>query len=228
MQFHGSVGDMLTDPFLFPNMVNTEQPSNNYEFKSIAFTPELKTEDTDGQKRFYIEGYASIFGNKDSYGDIVEQGAFSETLSKDANRVKFCYNHDLLSGVCGKVLELREDTKGLYFKAEVIPTTIGSDLIKLIEFGAIDEMSIGYRTQEFKDENIGTADVVRRIIKASLIEISAVSRAANPQATIISNERKAEQFKSDLTILTNTEFMTIKSAVDSEYTNRVLQSIKNQ
>lgn len=205
-------------------MKQTEQP-NSYEFKSISFAPELKVDETSGQKRFYIEGYASIFGNKDSCGDIVEQGAFSETLSKDANRVKFCYNHDMYSGVCGKVLELREDTKGLHFKAEIIPTSIGSDLIKLIEFGAIDEMSIGYRTQEFKDENIGTADIVRRIIKVSLVEISAVSRAANPEATIVSNERKAEQFKSNLSTLTNEAFMVIKTAVDTEYTTRVLKSI---
>lgn len=206
-------------------MKQTEQHNNNYEFKNIVFEPEIKTEQINGQKRFYIEGYASIFGNKDSYGDIVEQGAFSETLSKDANRVKFCYNHDLHGSVCGKILELREDTKGLYFKAEIIPTTIGSDLIKLIEFGAIDEMSIGYRTQEYKDENVGTVDVTRRIIKASLIEISAVSRAANPQATIASSERKSEQFISDLSIFTNAEFMAIKSAVDSQYTTRVLKSI---
>ena len=35
-----------------------------------------------------FEGYASIFGNKDAGGDIVQRGAFKKTLQEGGNRVK--------------------------------------------------------------------------------------------------------------------------------------------
>ena len=83
-------------------------------------------------KNLYIEGYAAVFGNVDSYNDIVVRGAFS----KVGKRVAFCYQHDF-DKVIGKITELKEDDEGLYFKAKVSNTNLGRDVAILIEDEAI-------------------------------------------------------------------------------------------
>ena len=44
-----------------------------------------------------IEGYASVFGNVDSYGEIVEPGAFVDSLvasKRNGRKIKMLYQHD--------------------------------------------------------------------------------------------------------------------------------------
>jgi len=43
-----------------------------------------------------FEGYASVFGNEDSYGDIIEPGAFAKTLKEhgDDNPIPILWQHD--------------------------------------------------------------------------------------------------------------------------------------
>ena len=70
----------------------------------------------------YLEGYAAVYGNVDSYKDIIQAGAFDSFLeSEEVKRVKFCYNHDITK-ILGKVEELRSDEKGLFFKAKISNT----------------------------------------------------------------------------------------------------------
>ena len=49
------------------------------EKKYMTFKAEIKAADSDG-KIGKITGYASAYGVKDSYGDIVVKGAFSRSL----------------------------------------------------------------------------------------------------------------------------------------------------
>ncbi len=46
--------------------------------KKLDFSFDIKALETEQEGLF--EGYASIFGNKDSHSDIVMPGAFSESL----------------------------------------------------------------------------------------------------------------------------------------------------
>ena len=111
-----------------------EFESQNFEIKAI---PE--------GKNMFVEGYAAVFGNEDSYNDIIEKGAFTKTIQgKEGKRIKPCLQHDL-DDVVGKIVELREDEKGLWFKAKISNTTKGKDLAILIEDEAINEISIGYQ-----------------------------------------------------------------------------------
>src|SRR3954468_15349729 len=63
-----------------------------------------------------FEGYGSIFGNVDSYGEIVEPGAFTASLV-DARRkgrtIKMLWQHDPYQPI-GIWEDLAEDSKGLY------------------------------------------------------------------------------------------------------------------
>lgn len=192
------------------------------EYKNVAFqATEIKADQVTG--RLNVKGYASVFGNEDSYGDIVEKGAFAESLAQEGQRVQFCYNHEM-SKVCGVINELREDMKGLYMDVDILPTTLGKDLMILIEGNAIKEFSIGYRTKEFRDETINER-TIRHLTQLKLIEVSAVSRAANPEATIISTSRKSENLINSLSELSYTDLLAAERAIKAEQIKRILTKI---
>ena len=149
----------------------------------------------------YLEGYAAVYGNVDSYKDVIQAGAFDSFLAtEEVKRVKFCYNHDICQ-VIGVVEELKSDEKGLYFKVKLSNTTLGRDVAVLIEDGALSEFSIGYKTEDsiYKD------DGVRVLTKLFLYEFSVVSRAANPKAVLTDSERKDEEIKTDLSKMDYTQ-----------------------
>ena len=96
-----------------------------------------------------IEGYASIFGEVDQGGDKIMAGAYAKSLAKlaaAANRVKMLWQHDRHAPI-GVWDEVREDAKGLWVKGRVLTDlTQGKEVFTLLEQGAIDGLSIGYRT----------------------------------------------------------------------------------
>ena len=77
----------------------------------------------DTQPEGVIEAYASIFGNKDSYGDVVMPGAFTDTIAEWAasdNVLPLLYGHDFhdpYSNI-GAVTSAEEDAKGLKIVAQ--------------------------------------------------------------------------------------------------------------
>lgn len=174
-----------------------------------SFTNEGMSVKSEGQN-LYIEGYAAVYGNVDSYKDIVQAGAFDAFLaSEDAKRVKFCYSHSMRE-VIGKVEEMKSDEKGLWFRAKISNTTLGKDVATLIDDEALTEFSIGYKTEDsiYKD------DGVRVLTKLSLYEISVVSRAANPKATLTGTERKEEQMDKEPTALDQMNYAQLKAELD--------------
>ena len=128
------------------------------EKKSIVCS-EVKVERQD--TNLYIEGYGAYFGNVDSYGDIIRAGAFALFLaSEDAKRVKLCWQHNF-DDVIGVIEEMREDERGLWFRAKISNTTLGKDAATLIEDGALNEFSIGYgvKAAEYPTDQPGVSRV---------------------------------------------------------------------
>lgn len=155
------------------------------EYKQVATSFEVKKEGDN----LYIEGYAAKFGNVDSYNDIIQQGAFALFLtSEDAKRVRLCYQHDF-DKVIGVIESMSEDEQGLRFRAKISNTTLGKDVATLLEDGAINEFSIGYKTEKY---SMSETDGIRTLENVYLYEISPVTRAANEQATLLASERKEE------------------------------------
>lgn len=127
-----------------------------------------------------IEGYGSVFGVKDSYGDIVEAGSFTKSLSS-GRKVKMLWQHDPSQPI-GVWDELREDDKGLYMKGRLaLGTTKGREAHELAKMGAMDGLSIGYRTMDSEDK--GGA---RHLKDIELHEVSFVTFPANTAATVTS------------------------------------------
>lgn len=174
-----------------------------------SFTSEGMSVKSEGSN-LYIEGYGAVYGNVDSYKDIVQAGAFDAFLaSEGAKRVKFCYCHSMRE-VIGKVEEMKSDEKGLWFRVKISNTTLGKDVATLIEDEALTEFSIGYKTEDsiYKD------DGVRLLTKLTLYEISVVSRAANPKATLTSTERKEEQTEEEKTALKEMSYAQLKAELE--------------
>ena len=187
------------------------------EYKSGSF--EVKREDGN----LYIEGYAAIFGVQDSYEDVINPGAFDATLINDRKRMRFCYQHDI-EKVIGKIIDIKTDSMGLWCRLRISNTDLGKDVAILIEDEALNELSIGYKTEEaVRDDMSG----IRYLDRVKLVEISIVTRAANEQAVITSTEVKSEDMAKSLKVseLTNSGLQELKKNIDKEYYSRILKSL---
>ena len=130
-----------------------------------------------------IEGYASLFGAPDQGGDIVERGAYAASLgrlAKEGRRVKMLWQHDPAQPI-GVWDELREDARGLWVKGRLLDSVArGREAAALIEAGAIDGLSIGYRTQRAAKNDAG-----QRVLQTlDLWEVSLVTFPMLPTARI--------------------------------------------
>lgn len=96
-----------------------------------------------------IQGYASLFGQQDQGGDVVMPGAYKASLARiaaEGRTVKMLWQHDP-SHPIGVWDEVFEDTKGLFVKGRLLTEVEkGKEAAALLSAGAIDGMSIGYRT----------------------------------------------------------------------------------
>lgn len=128
---------------------------------------------------FTFEGYASTFGNVDLGDDIIVRGAFSNSLSKNS-QVPILWQHQMTEPV-GISIELYEDDKGLFIKGNLPKedTLVSGRIIPQMKVGSIREMSIGYFTK-VSDMEKG----IRLLKEIELFEVSLVTKAMNPQATV--------------------------------------------
>lgn len=135
---------------------------------ATVFAPRTRIE-ADGT----VEGYASLFGEIDQARDKVMRGAFAETLrTRGVNRIPMLFQHDPAEPV-GVWLELREDARGLYARGRLIPEVVRArELLSLLKAGAIDGLSIGFRTVRGR---IDPKTRVRSLLAVDLWEISIVT-----------------------------------------------------
>ncbi|RMF71928.1 MAG: HK97 family phage prohead protease, partial [Alphaproteobacteria bacterium] len=129
-----------------------------------------------------IEGYASVFRRPDDGRDIVLPGAFRRTLARRGPRaVKLLWQHDPKEPI-GVIEELKEDARGLYVRARLLPELERArEALALIRAGALDGLSIGYRTVKSRpDPETG----LRLISEVDLWEVSLVTFPMQPAARI--------------------------------------------
>jgi HK97 family phage prohead protease len=182
------------------------------EIKSFGF--EVRATDDN-----HFEGYASVFRNVDSYGDVIEPGAFKKTITEHAKRVKVLWQHDPYTPI-GKPVEMQEDNHGLYVKAKISQTDEGKRAIILMRDGVIDELSIGFNTvkDEWDKENN-----TRKIKEVKLWEFSPVTFAANDQAVITGV--KSNRF-SQLLANINQELRNGGQAINREKIEQAIEALK--
>ncbi len=94
-----------------------------------------------------FSGYAAVFNNEDLGRDVILPNAFTKSLQRrPAGKVKMLRQHDSDEPI-GVWLDLAEDKKGLRAKGKLILETVkGRETHALMRAGALDGMSIGFRT----------------------------------------------------------------------------------
>lgn len=130
-----------------------------------------------------IAGYASLFGAADQGGDVVQAGAYARSLAQLASQgrsVKMLWQHDPTRPI-GVWDEVREDARGLYVKGRLLTDVARArEAAALIAAGAIDGLSIGYRTLKATKDDKGR----RRLSELELWEVSLVTFPMLPDARV--------------------------------------------
>ncbi|MCP1198136.1 HK97 family phage prohead protease [Notoacmeibacter sp. MSK16QG-6] len=129
-----------------------------------------------------FEGYASVFGQADLSGDVVMAGAFARSLrQRGARGVRMLFQHDPAQPI-GRWDAIAEDHRGLYVRGRLsLMTAKGREVHALMRDGALDGLSIGFRTVRARAEKQAG---LRRILEADLWEISVVTFPMLPTARI--------------------------------------------
>jgi uncharacterized protein len=141
-----------------------------------------------------FEGYASVFGVRDSYNEVVEPGAFVESLvrhKREGTAPLMLWQHDSWSPI-GVWEDLAEDNKGLRGKGRLLTGVQKADEAKiLLKAGAIQGLSVGYREVDTTPAESGGP---RKLVKLDLMEVSIVSFPANRRARVeaVKSERMDE------------------------------------
>lgn len=159
----------------------------------------------DGAKQGVFSGYGAVFGNKDSYNDVIERGAFKDTLRAWEDKGKYPpmllqHGGGFMGGSVdmlpiGKWTSMEENTKGLKVDGRLfgLNTERGQLLYEGMKEGETDGLSIGYNV---KQSVTGTkpGQPRRTLTAIDLVELSIVTFPANDKARI-GNVKASEDIK---------------------------------
>lgn len=126
-------------------------------------------------------GYLSVFGNEDSYGDVVDPGAYAKTIAERSadNPLPLLWQHYSDEPI-GIYTRLEEDDHGLYTEFQLAQRAQrAQDAYELLQLKAVKGQSIGFTT--IKDVIDGG---IRRLKELKLWEGSIVTFPANELATV--------------------------------------------
>lgn len=132
-----------------------------------------------------FEGYGSVFGVKDTYGDIVAPGAFAASLKvwKSKNRLPAMLWQHRMDEPIGIFTEMHEDETGLYVKGRLLvdDDPMAKRAHAHMKAGSISGMSIGYILKEWEYDKAKEAYLLKEI---ELWEVSLVTFPANDEARV--------------------------------------------
>lgn len=160
----------------------TPQIDTGLERKFARFGETLEVAETESGGT-EISGYASLFGDPDQGGDVVMKGAYADSLKDVAatgRSIKMLWQHDPTQPI-GVWDQVREDAKGLWVKGRILTEVAkGREAAALIGAGAIDGLSIGYRTVKATKNTKGQ----RLLSELELWEVSLVTFPMLPSARV--------------------------------------------
>lgn len=154
------------------------------------------------EKEMLFEGYGAVFGNVDSYGDVIAKGAFTKTI-REAKSSGDWPAMMLQHGGWGITAEdltpigvwtdLEEDDTGLFVKGKLAPTARGLEVYTLMKMQprpAITGLSIGYVPVAWRMRS-NPEEPRRTLTEVKLREISPVTFPANQRARMTSAKGQA-------------------------------------
>jgi len=108
----------------------------------------------DGSDQGLVTAYVSVFGNKDSYGDIVVPGAFADDIAAFEAGTKtlpviWSHQKNDPNAFVGDVVGLVEDEVGLLVTMQFdIESDYAMKCYRLVKSGRVNQWSFGYRVTE--------------------------------------------------------------------------------
>lgn len=136
-----------------------------------------------------ISGFFSTYEKTpDSYGDIIEPGAFSGTIARrkeTGHPFPLCFNHNF-DHVIGAVNTVEEKDNGPYIEADFIETQQAQDVRTMVKSGAIYQFSFAYdilkrRDPDDEEKKNGVTNVLQEL---EVYEVSVVTVPANQNAVM--------------------------------------------
>ena len=151
----------------------------------------IKAGPDDGLAEGEFTAYVSVFGNKDSYGDVVMPGAFADDLKAweaSGNPIPLLYGHNMTDPDynIGHIVKAVEDDRGLLVTAQLdLECPKGAQTYRLIKGQRINQMSFAYDVIEgesAKSEALGDYFALRKL---KTYEHSVVLMGANQETEIL-------------------------------------------
>ena len=168
-----------------------------------------------------FSGYAAVFGNVDSYGDIIAPGAFKASLERlraEGKMVPVLWQHDTDKpiGVCDPA-DLEEDAIGLRVKKAVLVqgVQLADEARALMLARAVDAMSIGFMVTS---KGTAPTGAKRLLTGIDLWEFSPVTFPANTKAII-------SEVKTDMKTAAETKAPTFGAVLNRIETEEELQEL---
>lgn len=144
-----------------------------------------------------FEAYASIFGNIDSYGDVVQPGAFTATLKTWADSGNFLpvlFGHNMSDPDfnIGHVVEAVEDARGLKVVGQLdLESPKGAQVHRMLKGKRISQMSFAYDVVKGSMGQLDGLDVYE-LHEVKIYEVSLVTIGANSETEILAVKTAAE------------------------------------
>lgn len=133
-----------------------------------------------------VHGYASVFGNVDLDGEVVDKGAFSAWIAENQNKsLPLFWNHShrwkIDAKPIGHTTQIRQDKHGLYFEGEVLDTPEGLEVQELLSKRPEGRMAASFY---FNTHDRYQKNDVWHLAVLEPKEITATNWGANPEAYI--------------------------------------------
>lgn len=151
---------------------------------------------TDGLAEGEFTGYASVFGNKDSYGDVVIKGAFANTLAEWTRKgvpIPLLWGHNTADPDfnLGEIVTAEEDEHGLKVHGRLdMESPKSAQTYRLLKSGRVNQMSFAYSIVDgayVQPEGEGKTyrDAFYELRELDLYEVSIVPIGANQETEIL-------------------------------------------
>lgn len=140
-----------------------------------TFNPEIRK--VDDEEKMHIEGKAVAFNSPETYGGETEVISEHALDNADMSDVVLRYNHNDTNYTLARTrnhsleLEVRED--GLYFSAELIPTTTNKDAYLMVKEGLLDKCSFAFTIDEEeydKKQHLRTITKIGKLYDVALVD----------------------------------------------------------
>ncbi|AUS01870.1 prohead protease [Vibrio phage 2.044.O._10N.261.51.B8] len=133
--------------------------------------------------------YGNVKGNIDHALDRTLDGAYQDSIDEhkaNGTMPKMFWNHQSWELPVGTWPHMEEDSTGLLLEGKMSSAGKGGDIFTLMQEGAVDSFSIGYRVIE---EKWNSDKRCNDLVKLNIMEISPVNFACNELSTLQSIQK---------------------------------------